>query len=49
MGERVRIAVSVASDQLAASHDAMDGNFLIAFIQRYLLLIAIFSTGSTYC
>jgi multidrug efflux pump subunit AcrB len=43
VGEGVNIAISGAADQLDATRNALGGNFLIAIILCYLLLVAIFS------
>ncbi|MEZ5462116.1 efflux RND transporter permease subunit [Dokdonella sp.] len=43
VGEGVSIAISGAADQLDATREALGGNFLIAIILCYLLLVAIFS------
>lgn len=39
----VNIAIGGASDKLAATRDALSGNFLIAIALSYLLMVAIFS------
>lgn len=43
VGEGVSIVISGAADQLDATREALGGNFLIAVILCYLLLVAIFS------
>jgi multidrug efflux pump subunit AcrB len=43
VGEGVSISISGAADQLEATRAALGGNFLIAVILCYLLLVAIFS------
>ncbi|MGB0133345.1 efflux RND transporter permease subunit, partial [Dokdonella sp.] len=43
VGDGVSIAISGAADQLDATRAALGGNFLIAIILCYLLLVAIFS------
>ncbi|MGQ7287884.1 efflux RND transporter permease subunit [Vreelandella venusta] len=43
LSSAVAISISGASDQLNATRDALMGNFLIAIVIVYLLLVAIFS------
>lgn len=43
IGEGVGISISGAADQLDATRAALGGNFLIAIVLCYLLLVAIFS------
>ncbi|MEM8981765.1 MAG: efflux RND transporter permease subunit [Pseudomonadota bacterium] len=43
MGEGVSVTLTGAADQLDATREALAGNFLIALVLCYLLLVAIFS------
>ncbi|MEM9386780.1 MAG: efflux RND transporter permease subunit [Pseudomonadota bacterium] len=43
VGEGVSITITGAADQLDATREALSGNFLIAIVLCYLLLVAIFS------
>jgi len=39
----IRLEISGASDQLAATRDALFGNFVVAILVAYLLMVAVFS------
>ena len=41
--DNIRLEISGASDQLAATRDALFGNFVVAIIIAYLLMVAVFS------
>ena len=43
IADNVRIQISGASDRLNATRDALSGNFIIAVVVSYLLMVAIFS------
>ena len=43
VGDGVSLSISGASDQMTATREALTGNFLVALILCYLVLVAIFS------
>ncbi|MBI2970274.1 MAG: efflux RND transporter permease subunit, partial [Gammaproteobacteria bacterium] len=43
VGEDIRMEISGASDRLQATREALSGNFIVAVLISYLLMVAIFS------